>query len=224
MDEITKKLMPYLYWAAVFAVVPLLVSILSWVIKAWWNSPTKKGKRGEKRVADLLSLRLPDEYKVLNDIYLLKENGDTAQIDHIVVSPYGVFVIETKNYSGWIYIARGTWIENNYGKKTPFKVNPVEQNRGHIQALVRALGISPSYFHSVVAFAGGCELKMEPRPEGVVYADKVTSYICSFGQRVIGADQVDEIVSRIVELDAEVGDERKANHVANLRKRHSRHS
>lgn len=224
MDEITKKLMPYLYWAAVFAVVPLLVSILSWVIKAWWNSPKKKGDRGEKRVADLLSLRLPDEYKVLNDIYLLKENGDTAQIDHIVVSPYGVFVIETKNYSGWIYIARGTWIENNYGKKTPFKVNPVEQNRGHIQALVRALGISPSYFHSVVAFAGGCELKMEPRPEGVVYADKVTSYICSFGQRVIGADQVDEIVSRIVELDAEVGDERKANHVANLRKRHSRHS
>ena len=224
MDEITKKLMPYLYWAAVFAVVPLLVSILSWVIKAWWNSPKKKGDRGEKRVADLLSLRLPDEYKVLNNIYLLKENGDTAQIDHIVVSPYGVFVIETKNYSGWIYIARGMWIENNYGKKTPFKVNPVEQNRGHIQALVRALGMSPSYFHSVVAFAGGCELKMEPRPEGVVYADKVTSYICSFGQRVIGADQVDEIVSRIVELDAEVGDERKANHVANLRKRHSRHS
>ena len=224
MDEITKKLMPYLYWAAVFAVVPLFVSILSWVIKAWWNSPKKKGDRGEKRVADLLSLRLPDEYKVLNDIYLLKENGDTAQIDHIVVSPYGVFVIETKNYSGWIYIARETWIENNYGKKTPFKVNPVEQNRGHIQALVRALGISPSYFHSVVSFAGGGELKMEPRPEGVVYADKVTSYICSFGQRVIGADQVDEIVSRIVELDAEVGDERKANHVANLRKRHSRHS
>ena len=203
-------------------VLALLVVLRIFLL--WWNSPKQKGKRGEKRVADLLSLRLPDEYKVLNDIYLLKENGDTAQIDHIVVSPYGVFVIETKNYSGWIYIARGTWIENNYGKKTPFKVNPVEQNRGHIQALVRALGISPSYFHSVVAFAGGCELKMEPRPEGVVYADKVTSYICSFGQRVIGADQVDEIVSRIVELDAEVGDERKASHVANLRKRHSRHS
>ena len=224
MDETTQKLIPMFWTLGGIMIVSMVFKFVLKEFKWWWNSPKKKGDRGEKRVADLLSLRLPDEYKVLNDIYLLKENGDTAQIDHIVVSPYGVFVIETKNYSGWIYIARGTWIENNYGKKTPFKVNPVEQNRGHIQALVRALGISPSYFHSVVSFAGGCELKMEPRPEGVVYADKVTSYICSFGQRVIGADQVDEIVSRIVELDAEVGDERKANHVANLRKRHSRHS
>ena len=56
--------------------------------------PTIKGWFGEKMMAGYLS-RLPEEYTVLNDVILPTETG-TTQIDHIVVSPYGVFVIETK--------------------------------------------------------------------------------------------------------------------------------
>ena len=58
-------------------------------------TPTIKGWFGEKKVAGYLS-RLPEECTVLNDVILPTETG-TTQIDHIVVSPYGVFVIETKN-------------------------------------------------------------------------------------------------------------------------------
>ena len=61
-----------------------------------------RGRRGERKVARLLD-RLPkDRYFVINDLMLLSE-GRSSQIDHIVVSEFGVFIIETKTFSGKIY-------------------------------------------------------------------------------------------------------------------------
>ena len=62
-----------------------------------------RGKRGEQRVFSILK-RLPDEYYIWNDI-VLQRNGYSVQIDHVVISPYGIFVIETKAIKGKI---RGT--------------------------------------------------------------------------------------------------------------------
>lgn len=62
--------------------------------------PVWKGRYSEKLVNDKL-LELPDEYIVFHDL-LFESNGHSTQIDHIVISPYGVFVIETKGYKGWI--------------------------------------------------------------------------------------------------------------------------
>lgn len=58
-----------------------------------------KGKYSEKLVHKKM-LQLPDEYTIFND-FLFESNGHSTQIDHIVVSPYGVFVIETKGYKGY---------------------------------------------------------------------------------------------------------------------------
>ena len=84
------------------------------------SSAENIGKAGEKRVARKLDW-LPKEYIILNDIMLPTQYG-TTQIDHIVVSPYGIFVIETKNYKGWIFghrIQRGGskvfWERRNFG-------------------------------------------------------------------------------------------------------------
>ena len=79
----------------ILAVVGLIV------LFCWYNSPQQKGKRGEKKVHDILS-QLPDEYYLLDDVVLKTQRG-TTQIDHIVVSKYGIFAVETKNYSGEIY-------------------------------------------------------------------------------------------------------------------------
>ena len=82
----------------------LIIGIVSLVIiwiSRWYNSPEAKGNRGEQKIASILA-GLPEEYKVLNNVVLKTKKG-TTQIDHVVVSKYAVFAIETKNYTGEIY-------------------------------------------------------------------------------------------------------------------------
>ena len=187
----------------------------------WWNSPKQKGKRGEKLVAGRLRKGLPDEYRILNDIYLPLPDGTTTQIDHIVVSQYGVFVVETKTYSGWIFgdEKSGEWTQSIYHKKSRFQ-NPMRQNYKHICALADNLGIDKSYFIGVVAFTGDCTFKTD-MPEGVVYSRRAADYIRSRNTPRIKASQVDELANAIAEWQGTVGEERKSSHVANLKKRHS---
>lgn len=100
---------------------------------------------GEKRVADLLSLKLDREhYYLLNNITLRVGNG-TTQIDHIVVSTKGIFVIETKHYSGWIFgdAQSKTWTQSIYKKKSYFQ-NPVHQNYKHIKAIQGLFDFMPT--------------------------------------------------------------------------------
>ena len=86
----------------IYIISLLFVAGISLVIVRWWyNSPRQKGKQGEQRVRDILS-HLPEDYHVLQDIILKTEKG-TTQIDHVVISRYGIFTIETKNYRGEIY-------------------------------------------------------------------------------------------------------------------------
>jgi hypothetical protein len=78
----------------------LIFSIILAIILRIYG-PTIKGYFGEKSVSFFLSRLDPGKYKVINNI-MLKIDGRTSQIDHVVVSNYGIFVIETKNYNGWI--------------------------------------------------------------------------------------------------------------------------
>ena len=85
-----------------FLSILIPVAFICLVFFGWWyNSPRQKGKRGEQRVYDVLS-NLSEEYHILDDVILKTKNG-TTQIDHIIVSKYGIFTIETKNYRGDIY-------------------------------------------------------------------------------------------------------------------------
>ena len=135
----------------------VLLSIIPFIVLsiffAWYNSAKQKGKRGEKRVFSVLS-QLPDEYTVLNDLVLRTEKG-TTQIDHVVVSKYGVFAIETKNYRGEIYgddnrkewtqmiitdvtYSSKCWKTYTYVTKNHF-YNPVKQSLAHCYALKNIL-------------------------------------------------------------------------------------
>ena len=82
--------------------VVLILAIIGFVIYGVSrNTPEHKGKEGELQVHNILA-QLPEGYTVLDDV-VLKTNSGTTQIDHVVVSKYGVFAIETKNYRGEIY-------------------------------------------------------------------------------------------------------------------------
>jgi hypothetical protein len=114
-------------------------------------------------ISKKLFLRSSD-YVDLNSV-TIRTRGGTTQIDHVIVSRYGVFVVETKNMSGWIFGGKGDpfWTKTNWGKKLRFQ-NPLHQNEGHIRALATLTGIAPNRFHSVVVFRGNCSLRTAMPP------------------------------------------------------------
>ena len=159
--------------------------------------PFIKGWFGEKTIALYLS-RLPkNEYTVLGDIMLSTEKG-TTQIDHIVVSLYGIFVIETKNYMGWIVGNEQSthWTQNIYGKKYSF-MNPIRQNYAHVKALearlepYKGIPIVP-----IIAFSPGCDLKVKTTSP-VVYFHRLNRAIRKYSHKVIETSTMTEIAEMI---------------------------
>ncbi|WP_180953524.1 NERD domain-containing protein [Bacillus sp. T33-2] len=135
---------------------------LSWYVKL--NYPTIRGRFGEKQVSNLLNNLDDTKYILLNDLYIPKENGQTTQIDHVLVSHKGLFVIETKNYKGWITGSEYSqyWTQHNY-KRQDKLYNPIWQNVGHIKALKEYLGdiLNDVPVHSIIVFSKQATLKFK---------------------------------------------------------------
>lgn len=111
-----------------------------------------------------------DEYKVFSDLILSDAIGIT-QIDHVVLSRHGVFVIETKNMSGWIFGSetQARWTQVLYSYRSRFQ-NPLRQNYRHVKALQKALGIYARQVFSIVVFTGSATPK-SPMPRNVLWSD-----------------------------------------------------
>jgi uncharacterized paraquat-inducible protein A len=123
-----------------------------------------KGIIGEKTVSSILNLLDKSNYKIINNI-LLKTGEVTSQIDHVVISSFGVFVIETKNYKGWIigYENSKYWTQVIYKYKTKF-YNPIRQNSGHIRALKSCLKeYSDLEYKSIIVFSTKAEVKIDTK-------------------------------------------------------------
>ncbi|WP_430786577.1 NERD domain-containing protein [Virgibacillus flavescens] len=121
----------------------------------------RKGEIGEYKINIQLD-QLPAKYKYLSDIMIENEKSPSgySQIDHVIITTYGMFVIETKNYQGTIYGGRNRkqWSVNGAFKM----MNPFHQNYGHIEALKRLL--NKRYhkdFVSVVSFTKRCTFKID---------------------------------------------------------------
>ena len=137
-----------------------------------------KGDLGESRVARRLHKLKGEEYEVFNDVLLRTRRG-SSQIDHIVLSRYGVFVIETKNYSGWIHGHENSeyWTQSIYKKKTKFR-NPIKQNWSHIYALKDVLSdYKQATYHPIVVFSGRAELKNIDSSTPVIYDHQIIRVI-----------------------------------------------
>lgn len=158
-----------------------------------------KGYLGEKEVARNLVWLPEQHYRVLNDVMLQTSYG-TTQIDHIVVSVYGIFVIETKNYKGLI---TGTeyadqWTKNMYGKKYSF-YNPLKQNYGHVKALMGVLGMSENRFIPIVAFSSNCTMHVQTT-KPIVYIKQIRSVIQSYQYPMFREDELEQIIFRIADF------------------------
>ncbi|MGG0644131.1 NERD domain-containing protein [Sporosarcina gallistercoris] len=123
--------------------------------------PAIRGVFGEWRVNRRLA-KLGDEYRIFADMYVPDGKDGYTQIDHIVTSPYGIFVIETKHYSGWIFgrERQKNWTQVIYKRKEKM-YNPIWQNFGHIQCLKTYLEIEELEMHSIIAFSSDAKLKFK---------------------------------------------------------------
>ncbi|MCY4435890.1 MAG: NERD domain-containing protein [Chloroflexi bacterium] len=153
-----------------------------------------KGIWGEKLVEVGAALTLPSsDYRKYHNVTLQTPRG-TTQIDHVFVSAFGVFVVETKNMVGWIYGSERDreWMQVfRSGKKYKF-LNPLRQNYGHVRALEEALasnGLPRGVVRSVVVFVGNAQLKRE-LPENVTVGLGGSRYIRSFRHRALSVAQV----------------------------------
>ncbi len=127
-----------------------------------------KGWIGEQKTAIVLWLGLRRrKYQRFHNVILPSRNG-TTQIDHLVVSPYGLFIIETKNRKGWIFGSEDqpTWTQTLYRKKYKFQ-NPLHQTYRQKKVLAEFLGIHTKLVHTIVYFNGDSELKTR-MPRNVV--------------------------------------------------------
>lgn len=124
-------------------------------------SPRFKGWSGERMVVRGLRRLDPATYRCHHDVYLPRPDGPgTTQIDHVVVSPHGIFVIETKNYRGWIFGSpdHRQWTQQIYRSKRKFQ-NPIHQNMLHVRALAQFLSMPVECFVPVVFFIGDATFK-----------------------------------------------------------------
>ncbi|QOD12176.1 NERD domain-containing protein [Psychrobacter sp. 28M-43] len=161
---------------------------------------TFKGFLGETIINVAMWLKLEKNvYHRLNGITLPRGSGGSTQIDHIIVSVYGIFVIETKNYKGWIYGSENqrqwTQVFQN-GSKFKFQ-NPLRQNYLHIKTLADLLGLELSYFHSMIAFIGECELKTRDELPEHVLTGGMVSYVKKKKDEILTEDEVKSIVEQI---------------------------
>lgn len=162
-----------------------------------------KGKVGEMRVASILKKFPVDRYKLINAL-LLTSNGYSTQIDHIVISIYGVFVIETKFYQGWIYGGEDNeyWTQNIYGNKYQLR-NPIHQNQGHIRALkflLKDYGNIP--FISIVAFSRQASHGIDAHSP-VIYWVQIPRIINQFETRVLSESQIQSIYNLLLANNVE---------------------
>ncbi|HIF9512634.1 TPA: NERD domain-containing protein [Photobacterium damselae] len=196
----------------VWYLLPLLLIVS--VFKSRWL----KGIFGEYLVNRLLSKLPESDYTLIKDVTLPTSDG-TTQVDHIVVSKYGIFVVETKNMKGWIFgsARQKLWTQKIYRHSSKFQ-NPLHQNYKHIKVLETLLGCSADYLHSVIVFIGDSTFKTE-MPPNVTYARGSIRYIQQFNKVVFSDKDYARLTDSINQIKLKRGvitDLKHRNHVKEI--------
>ena len=178
---------------------------------------------GEARISQAIQASFcPPDFHLLNHITLKHKDG-TTQIDHILVSRFGIFVIETKQYSGWIFggAKQARWTQVIFGRKFKFQ-NPIYQNMGHIQAVQNLLDFLPSdAIKSMVVFVGNAEFKTA-RPQGVYSISELIQHLQTQSQEVLSINRVQFCVGRLETARMALTGETDVQHIRNLERKHGR--
>ena len=209
-----------------------LIALVIFIILAvgWWFyvcvvecSSERKGERGESILTLALGDLDPKLYHVMNDVLLpdgFPSGQGTTQIDHIVFSPFGIFVVETKNYSGWIFgnPKSAKWCQCFYGKRFYFQ-NPYRQNYKHVCCLSQLTGLNKDAFIQVIAFVGPCTVKTRDvlPPSFVVSQAELETFIHSHRIPRISDALLLQAENAIRKAQIENTPDAKENHISRVR-------
>ena len=187
------------------------------------NSPSVIGAEGERRVNATLSRKLAEQdYTLLDDLTLPTIHG-TTQVDHVVLSRYGIFVIETKNMSGWIFggKAQARWTQVMRRHKSQFQ-NPLRQNYHHVKVIQDLLGIRLDQLENLVAFVGSAEPKTEMPPNVFWSRGDLFNYIASRQTVQFTDKEVRDFAHKLRSGALEANKETRRAHVQHVREKAAR--
>jgi len=166
------------------------------------NRSYQKGFEGEKQVTEVLSSTLSDDYFLINDVQLV--TGKKSNIDHIVLGPTGIFVLETKNHRGKIICSGDSW--------TRIGQNPFTQarfNASTVYKVIKASGIfvsKPLWIKAVAVFANKkveLDRRKAPSKVEVLKIDELTNYIIQ-ETRCLSAQEIELMSREILKVHANV--------------------
>ena len=135
-------------WLGIVVDNYLVPKIIGWFGEHWTKQALKK---------------LPkNEYKIINNV-MLKLDGTTHQIDHIVVSKYGIFVIETKQYNGYITGSKydKKWVKHYKGGNVYYYTNPIRQNYGHVKTIQEIFNLDDNQVFNLVCIPSNAKLNIK---------------------------------------------------------------
>lgn len=160
-----------------------------------------RGWVGEKATQLGLWLLLDgNTYIRFHNVIVPSQNGST-QIDHVLISRFGIFVVETKNFSGLIYGSEKDkyWTQVLPGKKSKFQ-NPLNQNYKHKKALSEQLGIEHDKIHSVIYFVGDAEIRIKMPPNVFTSPPRLARYIEQFNEVVFSDTELAHFERVLIEM------------------------
>ena len=202
------------YW---WILVPL-AALLGYALKSYRTYQFQN--IGEVLVRKALTNNLPKEsWHLLNNVTLKLGNG-TTQIDHILVSRFGVFVIETKHYKGWIFGDEKSreWTQVIWGRKYRFQ-NPLHQNYKHSKAVQDLLDFLPAeQVLGMVVFTGDAEFKTN-QPKNMHSLSSLLSHLRNLDQELLTENRMQFCVGRLECLRLALTRETDVEHRTNLAKR-----
>ena len=190
----------------------ILLAILCILLKIYY--PKFRGVIGEFWVRLELHKLPKDRYIVFNDIMIKDKNG-THQIDHLVLSKFGIFVIEMKNYYGLI---KGRDFDNKWcqylGKHKSYFLNPIHQNYGHIKSLSNLFKLEDKFFVSVICFSN--QAKVDVKSNNIVtQVEYLKNEILKYDETLIDVDL--KALSNII-VCSNIKDKRlRREHIKNIR-------
>ena len=174
------------YW-----ITPLVLLLI------YLASPRFRGDVAETRTRRILAAGLEkSRYTVLNDV-TIPSGGGTVHIDHIVVSKYGIFVIESQYAQGWVSGGefQEQWKQYHLRHNTHFD-NPMHRNSLQLQALQHLLKVPSSILQPVVVLVGQKGFK-KTMPENLLQPEKLIPYLRRKGQQRLDGDQADRLLKAI---------------------------